>query len=602
MSFEIITSNYSQLRNRQKLGQEVWERFVFDRNRLADYHSDCNAWYKHYRGVFDTSAYPFRSQLFIRMVYSVIETIKPRIMKYYFGQRPYINVKAKDRESYPYAEQYESAINSQYDYPDFKIAMNDWITQGLIGGLSTLALGWRYKEKEQYMPAFFDTTQDIEKFYEVMFDGPYFRCVNQRFMYYPDDNKNMHEKAYMTELKVCNKEWLEQQAEAGLLDKAAVGRVIDAAPEGTGVPEYTNDKSDKQDVGKVSDDSGNRFLKRYQLLYYYDNERNIHAIVDENTKEVLKVHPNIYGMFPYAFITPISDPFKTEGISTVETIYDIEEELNAKRNLSLDWLTLMLAPIYLVDMASGIDSNKIIRRPGAHIPTRDMAGMKPLETPAIPPDFYRMVDLWSGDIQLVTGINDYTKGIGGSLPNQTATGMNILVTEGNQRMGMMNEIIGCGIQDMVRVQTRLNMAHWRDPNINVPRSRIDLKKAGDGFIDIEPLAFWANYNYLVGAANSPDVNPLIVKQQLMEFLATISKIPIEMLARENFMPSFAHVIQNIAKISGLEPMEVLTPINELPVSGGLLPNILAGGGAPNQQNIPMPTQAVPGIGRAQIGA
>ena len=562
MSFEIISANYNKATDRDKLGQEVVEEYDYDNRRLTSYHDNCNSWYKYYRGIWNKEDYPFRSKIFINMIYSVVETIKPRLMGYLFNSQPYVSLRALDRDSHEYIDQTESALNSQYNYPFFKITMNDWITQGLIMGLSTLKLRWRYKEKKKYLPAFDDFgNMNMEEYYEI-FDAPRFECVNQRNMFYPDEYKDIQEKAYIGEMVAVSREWLEMQAKAGLLDGKAVRDVIDNAPEGTSLFDIETDKQFKYEKNSIDTDASNKYRRMYVLLYYYNNEKNIHAVVEYNTRKCLKVHPNFYSVYPYSAITPISDPYNTEGISVVEGIYDIQEELNAKRNLSLDWFTLMLAPIFLVDPTSGLDVNKIIRRPGAHYKARDIQNaIKAVDSPAIPPDFYRMLDLWAGDIQLVTGVNDYTKGTGSrSISNETASGISMLTQEANQRFKIMIDMISCGVMQMVEIQKELNTIFWRE-NKNVPRSRMEIKKIADGYVDVNPNAFLGNYNYYIGASGSPDVNPLIQKQQLLEFLSIISKIPQELYLSDEFKPSFANIIKEIARLSNLEPMEVLERTN-----------------------------------------
>lgn len=117
-----------------------------------------------------------------------------------------------------------------------------------------------------------------------------------------------------------------------------------------------------------------------QLLEYYGPiiidgviiERNAHVILG-NDKEVLVAQPNQFWnqRAPYVGFTPLTVPFRTEGVGLIEMTRAVNKAMSKLANMSVDTLMFKLAPILEVDieayenpedLETGIMPGKLFRR------------------------------------------------------------------------------------------------------------------------------------------------------------------------------------------------------------------------------------------------
>ena len=590
----IRTNEFRKKWDIEMLGQEVYEKYWFEMDRLTNYHEDCLSWYKLYKGYFDTTQYPYRHTLFINLTHSIIETIMPRMFKSLFSSKPYITVKPQNRDGSKFAPEVESALNSQYDNPLFIPTMCDWIKQGLWFGMSPLKLYWDYNISK------IPDGQGGE-YAMVNSDTVGFEVVNVRNFFYPDEGKSLRQKPYVIERYMKSRNYVETQAKTGYFNqKHNVQHVLDNVKSGDNAL-YTQEKEDRNVVNNYQTDILNKYAANYTLLEYYDAERNIIVVVEETTKKVLRIEDNYYGCIPYANITPINEPFRTEGISVIEPFADVQSDYNAKTNIALDWLSMSIAPLFLLDATAKLNEADFERKPGKILKIwgGGKNALTVVENPPLPEDFWRFRNDFAGVIQQVTGVNDYSQGnTARGMSNETATGISLLIGQANERIGQMSELVGAGVQEMVDIQMRLNALFWGELTNsgeyrnfkNVERSRIDLFANPDKFVDVYKENFWKDYKYQIGSVGRPESNPQIQVQQLMEYLGVLTKIPPEVFMTEGYKPSFVKLIQQIERLRGIDSLDILTPI-QTPMGGqfaGQMGQMLQGGTG-MEQAVPPPS-------------
>lgn len=166
-----------------------------------------------------------------------------------------------------------------------------------------------------------------------------------------------------------------EMAEAGIFDIEAVKRLM---------PMKT-DESDNQSMlrfnqritnptGPSSDTGMIKLLEYYGPVIHEGRilERNAHIIV-ANDKELLIKQPNQFWhrRAPYVGFTPLSVPFRVEGVGLIEMSRAINKALSKLANMSVDTLMFKLAPLMEVnleayenpeDLETGIVPGKLLRR------------------------------------------------------------------------------------------------------------------------------------------------------------------------------------------------------------------------------------------------
>lgn len=142
-----------------------------------------------------------------------------------------------------------------------------------------------------------------------------------------------------------------------------------------------------------------------KLLEYYgplvkENvviERNAHVVLANDDKVILiDKNPFLHRKPPYIGFSPLSLPFRTEGIGLVEMVRQVDKAINRLANMSMDTLLFRLLPIFEVpidlyenpeDFQTGLQPGKIFRRNQAGA---GMQGLNPIE----------FQDISSGTIQV----------------------------------------------------------------------------------------------------------------------------------------------------------------------------------------------------------
>jgi hypothetical protein len=134
-------------------------------------------------------------------------------------------------------------------------------------------------------------------------------------------------------------------------------------------------------------------------------------------------------------------PNEAFGLGAIEIISDLSEALNRFTNMISDNWNIGINHRYAYDMNAEIDHEALnnFNIPGGKVgvmgkPT-DMIMPLPQFTPAS--GDYQILEVYRGMIEMASGVSDfYSKGVGGSAGNKTATGIQQIIGESNYRLKM----------------------------------------------------------------------------------------------------------------------------------------------------------------------
>lgn len=156
---------------------------------------------------------------------------------------------------------------------------------------------------------------------------------------------------------------------------------------------------------------------------------------------------------PFVLFQNTPDIGMPYSIGDVEMIADYQREITTIRNQHVDQMTANIhAPIVHDENIPGNLINAALRAPGQRIPvpgdvTRAIMRLAPGQTSQDP---VQLTDMVIGETQRATGISDYaagqTSGIG--LQNNTATGAQIAVQEGNKRWAYRQALAERGFREI----------------------------------------------------------------------------------------------------------------------------------------------------------
>lgn len=136
-------------------------------------------------------------------------------------------------------------------------------------------------------------------------------------------------------------------------------------------------------------DTGNVKLTEYYGPIVIDGrvvKKNAHVIVaNDSCLLVNQDNPFWHGKSPYNGFSPLSLPFRTEGVGLIEMVRAVDKAMSRLANLSVDTLLFRLLPVFEVapdvyenpeDLETGLSPGKIMRRTLGHV---NMPGIHPVE-------------------------------------------------------------------------------------------------------------------------------------------------------------------------------------------------------------------------------
>ena len=152
---------------------------------------------------------------------------------------------------------------------------------------------------------------------------------------------------------------------------------------------------------------------------------------------------------PFVSITPCPMPFKFHGQSIYDLVGDLQKIRSVLLRAMMDNLFLANNPrTEVVENQVNID-DLLTSRPGNVVRVRAPGMMREVQTPAFSPMALGMMELLENVKENRTGITRYNQGSDAESLNQTASGMDAIMTAAAARVELIAKIMGqTGIRDL----------------------------------------------------------------------------------------------------------------------------------------------------------
>lgn len=339
-----------------------------------------------YRGKEDWSdKEDWQSKLVIPKAWSSVKqatNVIKRLLR--MSQKPFTieSINPDDLVTAMRAEQMGDLTQVFLDKANYQDAFGEGLECGFIMGLGVWKLWWGYKPQTvtqvQTVPVLDPTTGQPQLNRQLVqsqrLDGQLFvRAVDPYNFYWLPGSKLNQWVGTLEEIEVPKWE-LKRLAAQGVFDPEVVEHINS----------QRIDENEKQSWLRFDERTNfvtsNADTSTVKLLEYYGPciidgevvEENCHIII-ANDEHVLVYQKNPFWMSrpPYVAFSPLSLPFRTEGIGLVENVREINRALNRLANMSVDTLMFKLAPVFEVvedvyenveDFETGITPGKIFRR------------------------------------------------------------------------------------------------------------------------------------------------------------------------------------------------------------------------------------------------
>ena len=451
--------------DKKEITQEIKDIFTYFDEYRQQYEEKAIDWYKAFVGYKEDRNVPEgKSNLHIPKVYEIVDTIRARILSSFFDQRPYIEFttmpEAADVRSMAVHEDKAkvaaSFVDEQLEKNNVSSVFYDFVTSMLIFPAAFLGVGWRYEKKDvkrkTKMPVKDPMTNSytgqwrwgiVESEETVWDDNEIFNIDFFDFWGDPDatnidDSRAVFHREFTTIKDVKEQLKLLEAVGDGIVypvdwdkvedytrkEEEGVNRRLSAiGVTNTGRDPFKNKKqSDFSDKGEV------------ELLHYWEDDR--HTIL-LNREEVIYDGANPYWRHmkkPFVKATYDQLPNEFYGMSAVQIIYDMQEEVNTMHNQRMDNVSLLINRMWKKLRGTDIDEKDLISRAGGVIEVDNMEDIMPIDMPDIPQSAFVSEEKLGMDIQRALGTPANVRGAQAE-KDQTATEANITAQSAQTRFG-----------------------------------------------------------------------------------------------------------------------------------------------------------------------
>lgn len=421
-------------------------------------------------------------------VQDTIESTMPSMMKTFFGSTDVVTIQGADGSDNDddRAEKMQELINYQLEKNHFFMIFYQWAKDALITNMGIIKVDWdrQYKDLERTISLDPEAYQEFAadknvKILNVQQDPtlgmflvdykaptvtknqPRLKNVLASEFRFSPDAISLDEADFVAHRKIVSLDYLRKQQANGLYSH--VNELSEKAKD----PVYTTlDKENNNDV----DDQPNTSDSGRQKVELYECYVNIN-ITDDKDGEltpmiitvsngvILRIEENTYERNPFFTLCPRMDPHKiwpesgfvdliaqlqhSKTAITRQIIYNMAQGNDSKMAIDVSKLTDIND---IVEGAQYIRVNGDIRE-----------ALQPLPTAPLQNGVFNFIEYLDQQKENRTGITKYNQGMDSNSLNKTATGINIITQQANQRLELIARIFAeTGMSDMFHFLIKMN--------------------------------------------------------------------------------------------------------------------------------------------------
>ena len=350
-----------------------------------------------YRGLEDwTDKEDWQTKIMLPKAWSSVKQASSLILRLLMAARKPWSFEAVDPDdilTQLRAEQRTELTSIMLENASFFDEFGEGLECGFIMGLGVWKLWWGLKPKQiikvVQRPGL-DGSMSRQLIKQDTLEGRLFiRAVDPYNFYWLPGSKLNRWAGTIEDIEVPKWE-LMLMAQRGMLDPERVARL-----QGQKIDESQRQSALRFSEKPTTTQPGpNKDTALVKLTEYYGPivldsrivEANAHVLLANDTEVlVAQQNPFYHAKAPYVGFSPLSLPFRTEGVGLVEMVRAVLKALSRLANLSVDTLLFRLLPVFEVtpdvyenpeDFETGLTPGKIFRRNIAHA---GQPGLQPIE-------------------------------------------------------------------------------------------------------------------------------------------------------------------------------------------------------------------------------
>jgi len=464
--------------------EEYFDSYV--KPKLIERYQIYNADKEYYKTLFKKLSQ--RSSVVSTDVADVVEWALPSLMRIFFGGEDVVVVRGRTADDVSKADKMQKLLNFQIQVqnPGFLVFYR-WFKDAFVSGLGVIKCWWEQKDKEETKKTLFSLqeieilkqNQNIEieniqvlpnNLYAVVTYKEKVTYKNQpvfdnippnEFIFYPDA-ASVANSSFSAHRKLVTVDYLRRMAQKGVYSKKAVEEAIQRGQDKE--LDYQDElmvaiKPDQSQFtpGRVDDKARMKF-KLYECYTKYDiNDDGLlePVIVTVVNNVILRVEENLYERPPFFTLAPILEPYEIWGKSFSDIIGDIQHIKTALIRQILVNIALNNDP--KTEVVENLVNLEDVVLDKSFIRVKQPNSIKPLRTQPLAPWTYNFLEYIEQHKENRTGISRYIQGLDPNSLNKTATGIQLLMGAGQQRLELVARIFAeTGIKDFFRFLIGLN--------------------------------------------------------------------------------------------------------------------------------------------------
>lgn len=476
----------------------AWEAFAKDQRDKWD------RYYKIYR-CYAEGRKDNLSNLFIPFIFSLIETIEPRLVEAFISTKPWVGVLPVGPEDVPAAKAMGDLLQWQLEERiDFPTKMASWLKSCLIYGTSIGMVTWRLEQIERQklsqvnirLPGGFSVAlwagkQPVK---ETVYDDNDFQHIDLYSFFFEPRAQSVEDALYCGHLSYENLDFLKRMEAEGLYQNVDL-----VEKSGTQEDSPMFKRLNNMGLGTASNvvqaDPRSRI---YELMHCWENDR---YTVICNREVVLRdgSNPYYHKRKPYVKITDIPIPHEFYGMGEIEPAEFLQYGINDLTNAQIDYLMMSILGVFLVDETSRLTTADLKLHPRKIIRVSEQDNLRPWQMPPLDPAAFQMPSVLKMYIENAVGASDVPRGM--PMPKgATATEVSTVQQMAEARFRLKIRLINqAGIRHIARLMAWNNQQFIRQPKI----IRL-LGEDGMAFPSFTPELLQGNFDFLpAGVAEEP---------------------------------------------------------------------------------------------------
>lgn len=499
-TINLVNDRFTRARNyRVNTQDEIWKRS-----------------YNNWRGVLDTSQYPWRSKLFVPWTFTVIETIIPKIFarepkwRAVSQQPPEIN--PETGEMVDNSSVVQDLLTYQWNRLGMRLKMHDYIKDSLLYSKAYAKVSWNFKTKikTEMQPVvgkddkitFKEVTKSV-----IAHDDPKVEIIDPTDIYVDPDSVAGEPVDHLIHRKTVPLQELKDNPNYKNVSKLETATEAD---------QYL-DKLNRYNRNAPEKDSHKNLI---EVLEYWEADR---LVVLANRSVVLRDSPNPYyhKQIPFVELDDYRDPHRYYGQSEASVIDPLQREINAIRNQRRDYDNLALNPVIQMVPGTIRNPNSAVMAPGNVWMVSDLNSIGTFQLPQLQGASSEIEERTISDVQRTVAIDEIGIGLLPENPQRrSATEVVTATTMAGKRFAMKIALLEEAVKKIGELVFALNQQFLDRERI----IQIVGKDGADEWLQLGPEDIQGNYHISIEAGSMLPKDEIAARREAVELLQYITPI------------------------------------------------------------------------------